>query len=118
MGGRITARRIDLLEESTDYLSAALPHELTHVVLKDRFASKILPRWADEGMAILADTEAKQKRHERDLQSRDLRYQTTFRAAELFLMEEYPPANRFGTFYGQSASLTDFWLDVRVPQNL
>ena len=114
VGGRITARRIDLLEESTDYLSAALPHELTHVVLKDRFASKILPRWADEGMAILADTEAKQKRHESDLQSA-LRYQTTFRAAELLLMEEYPPANRFGTFYGQSVSLTKFLVGRQGP---
>jgi hypothetical protein len=107
VGCRITARRIDLLEESTDYLSAALPHELTHVVLKDRFASNILPRWADEGMAILADTEAKQKRHESDLQTA-LHHQTTFRAEELILMEEYPSASRFGTFYGQSASLTKF----------
>jgi hypothetical protein len=107
VGGRIIARRIDLLEESTDYLSAALPHELTHVILKDRFASKTLPRWADEGMAILADTEAKQKRHDSDLQTA-LRNQTTFRAAELLLMEDYPSASRFGTFYGQSASLTQF----------
>jgi len=114
VGGRITARRVDLLEESTDYLSAALPHELTHVILKDRFASKILPRWADEGMAILADTEAKQKRHDRDLQTA-LRHQTTFRAAELLLMEEYPSASRFGTFYGQSVSLTKFLVGRQGP---
>jgi hypothetical protein len=116
VGGQVTARRIDLLEESTEYLSAALPHELTHVVLKDRFASKGLPRWADEGMAILADTEAKQERHNKDLRDA-LMSRTTFHAAELFLMDGYPPPKRFGAFYAQSASLTRFLVGRKGPQD-
>ena len=98
--GKITSRQIDLLEESTDYLYAALPHELTHVVLKDKLANGI-PRWADEGMAILADTPAKQQRHNNDLQDA-VAHRTTFHAAELLLMESYPPPAKFGVFYGQS----------------
>ena len=34
--GRIASRRIDLLGAGTKFLSAALPHELTHVVLRDQ----------------------------------------------------------------------------------
>jgi hypothetical protein len=105
--GHIKSRRIDLLGAGTNFLSAALPHELTHVVLKDRFISTVVPRWADEGMAILSDSEAKQGRHQTDLQQA-LAQRTTFHAIELLTMEEYPSSSRFGTFYGQSASLTGF----------
>lgn len=113
--GRITKRRIDLLGGSTEYLTAALPHELTHVVLKDRFASEVLPRWADEGMAILADSIAKQERHFKDLRLAATN-RTAFHAAELFMMEDYPPPSRFGAFYGQSASLTKLLVARKGPE--
>lgn len=113
--GRITKRRIDLLGQSTEYLSAALPHELTHVVLKDRFAATALPRWADEGMAILADTDAKQERHFKDLRHA-ITSRSSFHVAELLAIEIYPPPSRFGTFYGQSASLTKFLVVRKSPE--
>ena len=40
---------------------------MTHVVLADLLNGRQPPRWADEGMAILADTRDKQLLHERDL---------------------------------------------------
>lgn len=113
--GRITKRRIDLLGQSTEYLSAALPHELTHVILKDRFAATALPRWADEGMAILADTDAKQERHFKDLKQA-FTSRTTFHVADLLTMENYPSPSRFGTFYGQSASLAKFLVLRKSPE--
>jgi hypothetical protein len=112
--GRVTKRRIDLLGGSTAYLTAALPHELTHVVLKDRFASSVLPRWADEGMAILADSTAKQERHFKDLRLA-IAHHTTYHAAELLQIEDYPPPSRFGVFYGESASLTNFLVARKGP---
>jgi hypothetical protein len=66
-------------------------------------------------MAILADTDAKQNRHEKDLRDA-LVHQATFHAADLLLMEGYPPGKRFGTFYGQSASLTRFLVARKGPQ--
>jgi hypothetical protein len=113
--GRITSRRIDLLGGSTEYLSAALPHELTHVVLKDRFVTTELPRWADEGVAILADTKAKQGRHFKDLRDA-IASGTTFHVAGLFTMDGYPRSDRFGAFYGQSASLTEFLVSRKAPE--
>ena len=35
----IASRRIDLSSDQVEFLSAALPHELTHVILRDRFVS-------------------------------------------------------------------------------
>jgi hypothetical protein len=112
--GRIRSRRIDLLGGREDFLTAALPHELTHVVLKDRFGSKNLPRWADEGAAILADTEAKQARHRRDFEEAISRG-VAFDAATLVTMENYPSPQRVATFYGQSAALAAFLIDQGKP---
>lgn len=113
--GRITSRRIDLVGGATEYLKAGLPHELTHVVLRERFLSVPPPRWADEGMAILADTDAKQGRHFKDLREA-VDNRTVFRAADLFAIDEYPGSDRMGTFYGQSVSLTKFLVARKSPQ--
>jgi hypothetical protein len=67
-------------------------------------------------MATLADTEAKQERHEKDLRDAIIR-RTTFHAAELFLMADYPPPKRFGAFYAQSASLTRFLVGRKGPRD-
>ncbi len=113
--GQITGRRIDLVGGSTDYLSAALPHELTHVVLRDRFPTRAVPRWADEGMAILADSPAKQNRHATELRDA-IANRTTYSAGELVTTDDYPAPSRLGAFYGQSASLTQFLVARKSPE--
>jgi Peptidase MA superfamily len=113
--GQITSRRIDLLGDQMEFLTAALPHELTHVILRDRFTSTPPPRWADEGMATLADTQAKQGRHRRDL-TNAIADRALFRAANLLAMDDYPAPNRYGTFYGESVSLTEFLVQRASPQ--
>ncbi len=113
--GRIESRRIDLVIGATDFLSAALPHELTHVVLKDRFPNGGLPRWADEGMAMLADPAAKQQRHEHDLDNAILNH-SAFDTASLLSLADYPGSARMGVFYGQSAALVKYLVDQKSPQ--
>ena len=109
-----SSRRIDLLGARSDFLTAALPHELTHVVLKDRFLGMAMPRWADEGAAILADTFDKQGRHRHDLEDALARHRT-FDSAALMTLEDYPQPDRVGTFYGQSVSLTEFLVAKASP---
>jgi len=104
---QITSRRIDLLLQNTKGVTEALPHELLHVVLRDRFASSTVPHWADEGMATLSDDQEKQGRHFRDLQQA-IANGTDFYTADLMGMKGYPPSNRRATFYGQSTELTRF----------
>lgn len=102
----VSRRLIDLLPDSSDELTA-LAHELTHVVVADYFDGKQLPRWADEGMAILADSDAKRRLHQRDLQQA-LAQRKAFHAAHLLGATDYPEASRIPAFYGQSASLVAF----------
>ncbi|MGD9719886.1 MAG: peptidase MA family metallohydrolase [Pirellulales bacterium] len=108
--GAVARRRIDVRATRADWQTRALGHELTHIVLADRFANAVLPRWVDEGIAILADTHEKQHRHSRDLATA-LSVRAEFRVLELFALDEYPPADRWATFYGQSASLVRFLVE-------
>jgi hypothetical protein len=101
---QVTRRLIDFRGDSVNGL-AAVPHEMTHVVLADLLDGRQPPRWADEGMAILADAQEKQMLHERDL-TQGLANRTAFRVAELVTMDSYPHHSRIAAFYGQSASLT------------
>ena len=101
---RVSRRRIDLRGDGIDQTSA-LPHELTHIVLADLLGGRQPPRWADEGMAILADTFEKQMLHERDL-NHGLASRQAFRMVDLLTMDSYPAPSRIPAFYGQSASLT------------
>lgn len=113
--GVISSRQIDLSGESKDYLSSSLPHELTHVVLRDGFVTTRLPRWADEGMATLADTSAKQLRHNNDLRNA-VRRNDLLAVAELLDTDGYPRMTKFGVFYGESLSLTSFLVTRGGPQ--
>ena len=105
LGDRVMKRRIDLRGDRPDYLTAALPHEMTHVTLADHFSPSSLPRWADEGMALLADTPAKKQLHLRDL---DAAHTPAFRMTELLPLLDYPTSERWGVFYGQSLSVVEY----------
>jgi hypothetical protein len=108
--GNIVLRRIDVRATRPDWENGALGHELTHVVLADRFAVEALPRWLDEGIAILSDPHAQQQRHRKSLERAVVRG-NQFRLAELLTLGDYPPPDRWGVFYGQSASLVGYLVE-------
>lgn len=113
-GQRIVRRRIDLRGDSPHGL-AALPHEMTHLIAADLLGGRQPPRWADEGMAILADSPEKQRLHEQDLVEAVSR-RSAFRLVDLLALEHhYPPPHRIAAFYGQSASLTAFLVQRAQP---
>lgn len=103
---QVSKRRIDIRGDSPLGM-AALPHEMTHVILADLLDGRQPPRWADEGMAMLADTKEKRLLHERDL-TQGLASGRAFRLAELLGLDAYPHASRVPAFYGQSVSVTAF----------
>ncbi len=115
--GRITLRRIDIRGDRADWLSEAFAHELTHVVLAERFIDTPIPHWADEGMAIQADPVAKRQLHGRDLHSA-IAAGGEFRLAELLTLDRYPHPSRMGTFYGQSASIVEFLTQIGTREQL
>jgi hypothetical protein len=104
---QLASRRIDLHCDHADLLTAVLPHETTHTVLAGSFGSNQVPRWADEGMAVLTEPRDKIDRHLRNLpehyQNRRL-----FQVRQLMQMPDYPHPDYVGAFYAQSVSIVEF----------
>lgn len=114
--GRIVARRIDLVLEKDGSLSA-LPHELTHVVVADRFGGKPVPHWFDEGIAMLADTREKQILHERDCHEAIIANKT-LELSKLLTLEQFDSAEQMPAFYGQSLFLVHMLAQQKSPTQL
>jgi hypothetical protein len=106
--GRVLRRCIHLHGAKTFLLRGVLPHEVTHAVLAGRLnTQRVPPRWADEGMAILAESQAHIDQHYRQL-PRWRADEALFDMRELIQMRDYPPPRSIGVFYAQSVSLVDF----------
>ena len=111
---RVTARRVNLRADHPQLLSAILPHEVTHVVLADLFRQQQIPRWADEGMAVLAEPLAEQLGRAADL-SAPLEEGRVFKLSELMAID-YPSAEAWSLYYAQSVSLTQFLVELGSPE--
>jgi hypothetical protein len=111
---RVATRRIDLHVDDLNLLVGVLPHETTHVVLAGRFP-KPLPRWADEGMAVLSEPRDRVERHLRNLPQHQ-RDRQLFAIADLIQFDEYPEGRYIGSFYAQSVSLVDYLVNLKGAQ--
>ena len=113
-GNRITARRVNLRVDHPQLISAILPHEVTHVVLADLFTQQQIPRWADEGMAVLAEPLSEQLGRAADLTG-PLAEGRVFKLNELMAID-YPSAEAWGLYYAQSVSVTQFLVEQGTPE--
>ncbi len=111
--GEIVARRINLRADHPNLQAAVLPHEITHVILADLFPSQQIPRWADEGMAVLAEPSSEQKARASDLGG-PLAANRLFKINDLMVMD-YPDGKHWALYYAQSVSLTRFLVDLEGP---
>jgi hypothetical protein len=110
-GDRIWGRHIHLHGDGAELLRAVLPHEVTHAALAGRFGARV-PRWADEGMAVLSEPRDRVEAHLRFLPRwRDEGRLLTVRG--LLHQEEYPDPRTLGSFYAQSVSLVDFLVSAK-----
>ena len=90
-------------------LTAALPHEITHMVLASHFRRPVL-RWADEGAATSVEPAAEQAKHRKML----VQFLQTGRGLpfdRMVTMAEYP--RDFMPLYAQSASAVDYLIQLR-----
>lgn len=112
--GRVATRRIDVRADQPGWFDAVVPQELSHIVLADEFPGGTLPSWADEGMALLADSPAKQALHLRD-------YHITRMGgisgtlAGFMTQTGYPNCKEIPAFYGRSVSLVRFLVNRKSP---
>ncbi|MGH9677373.1 MAG: peptidase MA family metallohydrolase, partial [Candidatus Acidiferrum sp.] len=114
-GARVLSRKIDLHCDDPNMLIGVLPHETTHVVLSGRFGDRPVPRWADEGMAVLAEPRERIEKHLRNLPQHRADQQL-FTAGQLMKLENYPDPRYIGPFYAQSVSLVEFLSEKEGPQ--
>ncbi len=105
--GRVTSRRMDLRNDIAGMMEAVLPHETTHVVLAGMFDGFHVPRWADEGIAVLSEPNEKIDLHRRKLLGHHKDGQL-FGLKELMELKDYPQPRRIGAFYAQSVVLVEF----------
>ncbi len=115
-GGRIISRRVNLRADHPGLVQAVLPHEVTHVILADFFTTQQIPRWADEGLAVLSEPADEQQRRAADLN-------TPLAANRLFPIEtlmsmDYPDNRYWGLYYAQSVSLTRFLTEQGTPDQM
>jgi hypothetical protein len=106
-GERVIARWVHLHGTRDILLPAVLPHEVTHTVLAGRYGGARVPRWADEGMAILAESRPRVELHLRQL-PRCRAEQQFFAMSKLVQMRDYPESRLTTAFYAQSVSLVEF----------
>ena len=110
---KVWMRRLHLRTDDAARIDKLLVHELTHVVLADYFAEHQIPRWADEGIAVLSEpaerrTKLREWLHQEATQGR------LFSLPELTRQRSVPQDQRLGElFYSQSAALVEFLLTER-----
>jgi hypothetical protein len=107
-GGRVMGRQIDLhCEDPDNMLSAVLPHETTHVVLAGNFGDHVVPRWVDEGVAVLTEPHEKVLRHLVKLPG-FYRNRQLLEVGQLLRMDDYPDPRYVDAFYAESVSVVEF----------
>jgi len=110
--GKATERRIDLRLDDDGLIANSLPRELLHVVLADLFPYTPPPKWAEEGMAVLAGSTEEAGRYTRTL-ARCAREGKLFTVAALLEMKDYPAPDKITGFYCGSVSLVDYLVRLK-----
>jgi hypothetical protein len=109
--GQTLQRVMHLAADEYGLLEDLLPHEVSHIIVGGLMGVKESPRWADEGLAVLAMSRPARESYEEVLQHYRGRAQL-FPLAQLMAMEVYPDPPFRRLFYAQSLSLVRFLLEL------
>ncbi|HEV8059750.1 MAG TPA: RNA polymerase sigma factor, partial [Gemmataceae bacterium] len=105
---QVTIIRMELEGPLDRLLNASLPHEITHVLFAYHFCAPV-PRWADEGAAILSEDQTERLTHEKALEL-VLSTPGRFIALEkLFAFHDFP--KDAAALYSEGYSVTRFLVE-------
>jgi hypothetical protein len=91
-------------------VASVLPHEITHTVFAEYFRRPV-PRWADEGGAVLSEDDLERSRHDQMVRQ-ILNSGRAIPLGRLFALREYPRDMRdVGSLYAEGYSVADFLVD-------
>ncbi len=85
-------------------LASVLPHEVTHTVFAYYFRCPV-PRWADEGGAVLSEDDLERNRHDQ-MTRQILNSGRAIPLARLFALRDYP--REVGSLYAEGYSVSNF----------
>jgi hypothetical protein len=102
--GEVRSQNMNLQGPLEEILSNNLRHEVAHVILA-HWSRRPLPRWADEGVAILSESAPSRARHDKAIQA-ILDGGRRLPLRELFQFRDYP--KDVMALYAQGYSVTDF----------
>ncbi len=85
-------------------LNSVLPHEVTHTVFAYHFRTPV-PRWADEGGAVLSEDDVERDRHDKMVRQ-ILNAGRAIPLRRLLVLKEYP--NEVMALYAEGYSVTNF----------
>jgi hypothetical protein len=112
-GRDIQSRSIHLPAQQPQMLEDVLPHEISHSVLAVRLQGRT-PRWADEGMAMLAETPAAV----RECLVRLPQYKRDHALFGIEILMNTEESEHFQSleYYSQSTSLVQYLTKLKSPQ--
>jgi tetratricopeptide (TPR) repeat protein len=114
-GERVVKRKLHFRLDHPNVLKTVLPHETAHVVFAGNFGTAMVPRWADEGMAVMSEPREMIEKHLKNLPAhRDA--QQLFKVRDLMESRDYPAPRLIGAFYAQSVSLVEYLSGLKGPQ--
>jgi hypothetical protein len=97
------------IEGSLDrILASVLPHEVTHTVFAHHFRQPV-PRWADEGGAVLSEDNLERGRHDQMVRQ-ILNANRAIPLRTLFSLRDYP--HEVGSLYAEGYSVADFLVGI------
>src|SRR6185437_6139229 len=79
----------------------------THAVLSGRFGRHLVPRWVDEGIAILTEPRERVELYLKTLPKHRSAHEL-FTVSKLMSMEDYPERRLVRPFYAQSIGLVEY----------
>lgn len=107
--GRVLGQDMTVEGPLERILNSVLPHEVTHTIFAAKFG-RPLPRWADEGGAVLSEDATELDRHDR-LVREVINTGRMIPLHRLFVLTEYP--NDVMALYAQGFSIANYLVSLK-----
>jgi hypothetical protein len=106
--GRVLGQTMTIEGSLERLLNSVLPHEITHTVFAFYFRCPV-PRWADEGGAVLSEDEVERQRHDQLVRQILNTPGRAIPLRRLFALKEYP--GDVMVLYAEGFSVTQFLVE-------
>jgi len=111
--GQILSQNMHIEGSLDRLLASVLPHEVTHTVFAYRFRTPV-PRWADEGGAVLSEDELERNRHDQLVREILRTPGKRIPLRNLFALREYP--REVMSLYAEGYSVANFLVSTSSRQ--